>query len=311
METRRIGSLWVSVVALGCTTLGRELDEGRSAQLVSEAIDAGINFFDTAEAYGVPRGTSEINLGLALRGRRDRAVIATKFGSRLKDGVQGPGGGKPEVVRSSVEASLKRLGTDRIDLLQLHRPDPATPIADTLGAMRELQKQGKVVEIGSSNFSAAELAAAAAADGRGFASVQNEYNLLHREPEAAVLPYCARSGTAFMPWYPLANGLLTGKYRKNATTPEGSRLTEDPARREAFVNDRNLDVVERLIAYAEARGHTVLELAFAWLVATPSIASVIAGMRTGAQARSNVAAASGWKLSAEEKTAIDGIAAGM
>ena len=308
METRRIGSLTVSAVAVGCTTLGRELDEAGSARLVHEAIDAGINFFDTADAYGVPRGSSEANLGLALQGKRDEVVIATKFGSRLKDGVQEPGGAAPEAVHASVEASLARLRTDRIDLLQLHRPDPGTPIADTLGALRDLQKQGKVIEIGGSNFSAEELAEAAAVDGRGFASVQNEFNLLHREAEADVLPYCERTGTAFMPWYPLANGLLTGKYRKHDTAPAGARLTEDAARREAFVNDRNLDVVEALIAYAESKGHTILELAFAWLLATPSISSVIAGMRTGEQARKNVAAAFAWKLGAEDKAAIDAIA---
>lgn len=308
METRRIGSLTVSVVALGCTTLGRELDQAASIKLVHEAIDAGITFFDTADAYGVPRTSSETNLGLALQGKRDKVVVATKFGSRLQNGVQQPGGGAPKQVRADAEASLARLRTDRIDLFQLHRPDPGTPIADTLGALRELQREGKVIEIGASNFSADELAEAAASDGRGFASVQNEYNLLHRDPEAEVLPECQRSGIGFMPWYPLANGLLTGKYRKSATTPAGARLTEDPQRREVFVNDRNLDIVERLIAYAEARGHTILDLAFAWLLANPTIRSIIAGMRTGEQARGNAAASSAWRLSAEEKRAIDAIA---
>jgi aryl-alcohol dehydrogenase-like predicted oxidoreductase len=306
METRRIGSLTVSVVAVGCTTLGRELDEAASARLVDEAIDAGINFFDTADGYGQPRGQSEINLGLALQGgKRDKVIVASKFGSRLKDGVQQPGGGKAEAVRASIEGSLKRLRTDRIDLIQMHRPDPGTPIAETLGVLRELQKQGKIIEIGSSNFTATQLAEAAAVDGRGFVSVQNEYNALNREAEAEVLPYCARTGTAFMPYYPVANGLLTGKYRKHATTPAGARLTDDATRREQFLNERLVDMVEELIAYAKSRGHTVLELAFAWLLATPSLASAVTGMRTGEQARSNVAAAGAWKLTREEKQAID------
>jgi aryl-alcohol dehydrogenase-like predicted oxidoreductase len=309
MEIRRIGSLTVSVVAVGCTTLSRELDEAGSTRLVHEAIDAGINFFDTADGYGVPRGASETHLGLALSGKRDKVIVASKFGSRLKDGVQQPNGGKADSVRASIEGSLRRLKTDRIDLMQMHRPDPGTPIAETLGVLRDLQKQGKIVEIGCSNFSAAQLAEAAAVDGHGFVSVQNEYNALNREAEAEVLPYCARTGTAFMPYYPVANGLLTGKYRKHATAPAGARLTEDATRRGQFMNDRLLDVVEALIAYAGSRGHTVLELAFAWLLATPALSSAVTGMRTGEQARSNVAAANAWRLSREEKQAIDAILA--
>ncbi|HEX7008393.1 MAG TPA: aldo/keto reductase, partial [Phycisphaeraceae bacterium] len=208
MQTRRIGSLEVSVVGLGCNNFGRRLDADATAQVVHAALDAGITFFDTADIYG---GTlSETYLGKALDKRRDEVVIATKFGMEVDPQRKGA---HPRYVRQAVEDSLRRLGTDYIDLYQLHTPDPEVPIADTLGVLDELVKSGKVREIGCSNFSAQQLEEAQAAVRPGaarFVSVQNEYSLLHREPEQAVLPACERLGLAFIPYFPLANGLLTG-----------------------------------------------------------------------------------------------------
>ena len=213
METRRIGSLEVSVVGLGCNNFGWRVDADASAATVNAALNAGIDFFDTADMYGA--GASEEFLSRALGPRRNRVSIATKFG--LKVDEQRPGGARPEYVRQAAEDSLRRLGTDRIDLYQLHWPDAEVPIADTLGAMNDLVRAGKVREIGCSNFSGEQLRAAEAAVRPGsarFVSLQNQYSMLHREPEADVIPECVRLGLAFLPYFPLANGLLTGKYRR-------------------------------------------------------------------------------------------------
>jgi aryl-alcohol dehydrogenase-like predicted oxidoreductase len=305
METRRIGSLEVSVVGLGGNNFGRRLDEAATARVVQAALEAGITFFDTADVYGGTR--SEEFLGRALAARRDQVVIATKFGSAIDEGRQG--GAKPEYVRRAAEDSLRRLGTDRIDLYQLHWPDPATPIADTLGALNELVQAGKVREIGCSNFSAAQIGAAEAAAPEGaarFVSVQNQYSLLHRDPEADVLPECQRAGLAFIPYFPLASGLLTGKYRRGQPAPAGSRLAGSEPGAGPFT-ERNLAVMESLRAFAISRGHTLLELAISWLAARPAVASVIAGATSPGQVRANVAAA-GWRLSEEELAEVDRIA---
>jgi aryl-alcohol dehydrogenase-like predicted oxidoreductase len=208
-------------------------------------------------------------------------------------------------VRQAVDDSLRRLGTDRIDLYQLHRPDPQVPIEDTLGALDELGQAGKVREIGCSNFSAEQLREAEETTREGaarFVSVQNEYSLLHREPEHDVLPECERTGLAFIPYFPLANGLLTGKYRQGQDAPAGSRL--DSGRGDSLVTDQNLAVVEDLIGFSEKQGHTILELAFSWLLTRPAVVSVIAGATSSEQVRSNAAAAS-WKLTDAELTEID------
>jgi aryl-alcohol dehydrogenase-like predicted oxidoreductase len=241
----------------------------------------------------------------ALGRRRDDVVVATKFGSRLDEERRGA---RPEYVHRAVEDSLRRLGTDCIDLYQLHTPDPDVPIEETLGALDELVKAGKVREIGCSNFSADQLREAEEATREGaarFASVQNEYSLLHREPEDDVLSECEHLGLAFIPYFPLANGLLTGKYRGGKDAPAGSRL--DSARGERLLTERNLDVVERLIGFSESRGRTILELAFSWLLTRPAVASVIAGATSSEQARSNAAAA-GWKLTDAELVEVDSIA---
>ena len=303
METRPIGSLEVPVVGLGCINFGGRLDAEATARVVHAALDAGVAFLDTADVYG---GThSEEFLGRALAGRRDQVVIATKFGSHLDE--RRPGGASPEYIRQAVEDSLRRLGTDRIDLYQLHRPDPSTPIADTLAALNELVRAGKVREIGCSNFSVPQLREAEAAvppGGKGFASVQNEYSLMHPEPETAgVLEECARAGLAFLPYFPLASGLLTGKYRKGQPVPAGTRLSEG-GYFAGTLTDENLERVEGLIAFAEARGHTILELAISWLLSRPVVASVIAGATRPEQIRANVAAA-GWQLTAEDLAEVD------
>src|SRR5829696_2821182 len=292
MDTRRIGSLEVSVVGLGCNNFGRRLDSDSTSAVVDAALDVGITFFDTADVYGGTK--SEEYLAHALGRRREDVVIATKFGSAVDEQRRGA---RPEYVRRAVDDSLLRLGTDRIDLYQLHTPDP----------LDELVNAGKVREIGCSNFSADQLREAEEATREGaarFASVQNEYSLLHREPEGDVLPECERLGIAFMPDFALDSGLHTGKYRQGEDAPARSR--QDSGRGERLLTDRNLDVVERLIGFSESRGRTILELAFSWLLTRPAVASVIAGATSSEQARSNAAAA-GWELSDAELAEVDSI----
>ena len=289
METRRIGSLNVSVIGLGCNNFGRRLDADRTAAVVGAALDAGITFFDTADIYVETK--SEEFLGRALGTRRGDVVVATKFGMPVDEHRRGA---KPEYIRRAVEDSLRRLGTDRIDLYQIHQPDPDTPSGDTLGALNDLVRAGKVREIGCSNFSAGQLREAenaARTDAARFVSVQNEYNLLHREPEDDVIPECLRMGLAFIPYFPLASGLLTGKYRQGRPAPQGSRL-ESRFGTEPFT-DENLALVESLLQYTTSRGRTLLELAVSWLVMRPTVASVIIGATSPQQANSNVASG-GW-----------------
>ncbi len=307
METRQIGSLKVSAVGLGCNNFGRRIDADGTDAVVGAALDQGITLFDTADIYG--DSLSEEYLGRALGSRRDQVVVATKFGMSNKDHE---GGARPEYVRRAVEGSLRRLGTDRIDLYQLHLPDAETPIADTLGALDELVRSGKVSEIGCSNFTSAQLDEAAAASAAGgtarFVSVQNHYSLLHREPEVEVLDACERNGMAFLPFYPLANGLLTGKYRKGEPPPEGTRIAGLPAERAAeALSAETMSKVEALTALAEGEGHSILELAFAWLLSRALVASVIAGATRPEQIRSNAAAA-GWTLGPEILARVDEIA---
>jgi aryl-alcohol dehydrogenase-like predicted oxidoreductase len=302
MEKRKIGSLEVSVVGVGCNNFGIRIDEAHTREVIDAAIGAGINFFDTADIYAT--GRSEELIGQILGARRSQVIIATKFG------VEVPGQGKgarPEYVRKAFDASLKRLRTDYVDLYQLHTPDPDVPIAETLGALDELVEAGKVREIGCSNFSASQLREAESEARRlgtaRFVSVQNEYSLLHREPEAEVLGECEREGIAFLPFFPLKSGLLTGKYRKGKPIPEGTRVAKYDRYR-SLLTEEHLDHVERLIAYAEAHGHTILELAFSWLLAHGPVTSVIAGASSAQQVRANVNAAN-WRLGAAELEEIN------
>ncbi len=307
-----MGGLEVSAVGLGCNNFGRRLDFVGSDAVVGAALDAGVTLFDTADFYGETK--SEEFLGRALGKRRDQVVLATKFGAPL-DGTGG--GASPTYVRRAVEASLTRLGTDRIDLYQLHLPDPETPVSETLGVLDELVRQGKVREVGCSNFTADQLREAdRAALGGGlarFVTVQNEYNLFHRVPEADVLPECDRLDIRFLPYRPLASGVLTGKYRLGRPVPEGTRLSSDDAKPSSdyasrLLGDDSLARVEALVDLAESNGHTILDLAFAWLLSRPQVPSVIAGASTPEQVRANVAAGE-WTLSEELLGRIDEIVA--
>ena len=300
MEYRRLGSLNVSLVGIGCNNFGWRTDAAGTAAVVDAALDAGINFFDTADVYGA--GQSEEFLGRALKGRRDKAIIATKFGIKMGEGKEGA---RPEYVREALEASLRRLQTGTIDLYQIHRPDPNTPIAETLMALNEAVKAGKVREIGCSNFSVEQMRAARATPGpRYFASVQNEYSLMKREPEDGVLQESERTGVAFLPYFPLANGLLTGKYRKGKPFPESSRGKDSFGPK--IFTDENLARADALSSFAESRGHSLLDLAFSWLGARPQVCSVIAGAKTAEQVRANSTAAA-WKLTAADLTEVDRI----
>jgi len=298
MEKRQIGSLSVSVVGLGCNNFGRRIDAAQSATVINAALEKGINFLDTADIYG--NGQSEDFIRQALGSRRKDVIIASKFGNLM----EGQGrGAHPDYIRTAVETSLQRLGTDYIDLYQLHVPDPDVPIADTLGALNELVQAGKVREIGSSNFSAEQIRdseAAVKAGAARFVSVQNEYSLLKRDAENGVLAACAELGIGFLPYFPLASGLLTGKYRQGQPSPEGTRLSGNAT----WLSEQNLATVEKLISFAEAKGHTILELAFGWLLAKPVVTSVIAGATRVEQIEANAAAAN-WMLSEAELAEID------
>jgi aryl-alcohol dehydrogenase-like predicted oxidoreductase len=305
METRRIGELEVSVAGLGCNNFGRRIDEARTREVVDAALEAGVTTFDTADIYG--GGLSEEFLGRALGPRRDGVVIVTKFGGGR------PQGGDPAWVKEACDASLRRLGTDRIDGYLLHMPDQTTPIGDTLAALNELVDAGKVREIGCSNFTAEQLDEAAAVAEkealRAFVTVQNEYSVLHRVPEReGVLDACERLGLSFMPYFPLASGALTGKYRRGQPAPGGTRLGGDGDKlADDVIPDDRLDAVERLAAFAESKDHTVLELALSWVASRPAVATVIAGATSPEQVRANVAATTAWSFTGDELEEIDAI----
>jgi len=310
MRYRSLGNsgLVVSVVGLGCNNFGRRLDTDATRAVVDAAIEAGITLLDTAESYG-GGGRSEEILGEVLTGRRDQVVLATKFGGRGVDMGYGPAagakGGRSYIMRA-VEQSLRRLRTDYIDLYQLHAPDPATPIEETLAALGELVTQGKVRYIGHSNFSGWQLAeAASVARELGtapFISAQNQWSLLERGIEAEVVPAAVHYGLGVLPYFPLANGLLTGKVRRGQQPPEGSRL----AGRRDYITDQKLDKVEALIGWASEHGLTVLDVAIGALAAQPGCSSVIAGAMSGDQVKANAEAAT-WLPSAEELTDLDRI----
>jgi aryl-alcohol dehydrogenase-like predicted oxidoreductase len=301
MEHTNLGPLRVSRVGLGCNNFGGRLDLAATRRVVDAALDAGVSFFDTADVYG-NRGGSERLLGELLQGRRDRVVLATKFGSEMGDGAVG---GAPAYVAQAVAASLQRMRTDHVDLLYHHFPDEATPIADTVGAMSELVDAGKVRAIGLSNVTADQLAEAAGT--AEIAAVQNEYSLLVRDAEHDLLPACLELGVGFVPYFPLASGLLTGKYRPGEAVA-GSRLGS--VEEGAAVTRRasaSFATVERLRRFAEDAGHTLLELAIAGLASRPGVVSVIAGSTKPEQVRAN-AAAGDWHLSAGQLAALDTIA---
>jgi aryl-alcohol dehydrogenase-like predicted oxidoreductase len=306
VEIRRIGKLEVSVIGLGCNNFGWRIDEQATRAVVDAAISAGINFFDTADIYGKTK--SESYLGKALKGRRASVIVATKFGKQVDETRTGA---RPEYVHQACNDSLRRLETDYIDLYQLHAPDPTVPIADTLGALNELVVAGKVLEIGCSNFSGEQINEAEQTSVNGklarFASVQNHYNMLKRDDEFDAIPECERLGLAYLPYFPLESGLLTGKYRQGHVAPQGTRIADGGWLAEKYT-ERNMAIIEQLIAFAETRGHTMLELAMSWLLRLPVVASVIAGATSAAQVHDN-AASPEWKLEAGEIDAIDAILA--
>ena len=308
MRYRPLGDsgLVVSAVGLGCNNMGRSLDLAGSREVVDAAIDCGVTLFDTADVYG-DSGGSEEALGQALQGRREQVVLATKFGMDMH-GANGPdfgARGSRRYIRRAVEASLRRLRTDWIDLYQYHRPDGVTPVEETLAALDELVTAGLVRYVGWSNVAGWQVADAewtARSSGRTrFISVQNNYNLLERGIEAEVLPACARYGVGVLPYFPLANGLLTGKYRKGQPPPAGTRIV---ARKPDLLSDDRLDRVERLVRYAEERGLSLLEVAIGGLLAQPAVGSVIAGASGADQVRAN-AAAGGWEPTPEDLAALD------
>ncbi len=296
-------------MGLGCNNFGRagtatETLDGTRAVL-DAAIDAGVTFLDTADMYGREFGLSETLMGEALEGRRDQVVLATKFGhADFAPAVTGGSKGSRAHVRRAVEDSLRRLRTDWIDLYQLHTPDPSTPIEETLDALADLVREGKVRYIGHSNFSGWRIAEAEhAAGGVRFVSAQNQYSLLARAAEREVLPAAARYGLGFLPFFPLHNGLLTGKFTRDGG-PEGSRIMRQ---RPHLWRDAPWDALERYQAFCDARGITMLEATFAWFLANPLVASVIAGATSAEQVRANAAAATAWTPSAEDLAEIDGI----
>ena len=313
MQTRNLGGsgLRVSVVGLGCNNFGQRTDPDTSRKVIHKAIDLGITLFDTADIYA-GRGASEEVLGNVLGDRRKDIVLATKFSKAMSDDGTKQGASR-RYIMAAVEASLKRLKTDYIDLYQQHDYDPLTPIDETLRALDDLVQHGKVRYIGNSNFPAwriaeAELTARQMNVNR-FVSCQDEYSLVVRDIEKDLLPAAQQYNLGLLPFFPLASGLLTGKYKRGAAPAADSRFAKMPAIKDRYATPRNEDMVEKLEAFAQARGHSMLELAFSWLAARPQVSSVIAGATRVEQIEANVAAA-GWSLTADDMAEINRITKG-
>ena len=308
MEQRRLGKsgLKVSLVGLGCNNFGGRADFEATRKVVHKALDLGINLFDTADIYG-NRGGSEDFLGQLLGDRRNEIVLASKFGMAMDD-VGKLTGASRRYIMSEVEASLRRLRTDWIDLYQLHQPDSLTPIEETLRAMDDLVRQGKVRYIGCSNLNAWQTVEALWTSKHlnlnAFISYQNEYSLLVRDIDQELIPAMQAYGLGLLPFFPLASGLLTGKYQRNAPMPQGARLTNARAIANRYLTEENWAIVERLESFSAKRGHSLLELAFSWLASRPTVSSVIAGATKPEQVEQNVRAAD-WKLTPEDLAEID------
>jgi aryl-alcohol dehydrogenase-like predicted oxidoreductase len=310
MQKRNLGASGpeVSLVGLGANNFGGRIDLEASRRVVDRALELGITLIDTADTYG-ERGGSEAVLGQILGPRRKTIVLASKFGMPMDDAGKLQGASRGYIMRA-VEASLRRLKTDWIDLYQVHRPDPKTPVEETLRALDDLVKAGKVRFIGCSNFSAAQLKdAQAVATRQGlttFVSCQDEYSLLARDLEKDRVPLMHKYGLGLLPFFPLASGLLTGKYRRDAALPSGTRLAKNPRLADRVLNARNWRIVDALSSFAAARGHSLLELAMSWLACQPAVSSVIAGATRPEQIDQNIAAV-GWSLSPADLAEIDRI----
>ena len=307
MKYRRLGNsgLKVSEIGLGANNFGRRLDVEGTATVIDRALDVGINLIDTANTYGGGRRSEEY-IGLALKGKREEALIATKAAMSMGDGPNDKGASRHHLT-SELEISLRTLGTDYVDLYQVHFPDDDTPIDETMRALNDMVAQGKVRYIGCSNFAAWQVCEAiwtSRANGLApFVSVQPHYSMMERTVEAELVPFCREYDVGILPYFPLASGFLTGKYRRGHAAPEGTRLAEGDR---GMFTDRNFDLLDSLAAFASNRGRTVLELAFAWLLANPNVSSVIAGATRTEQVDSNANAAN-WELTAEEKSEVDAL----
>ena len=313
MELRNLGrsGLRVSAIGLGCNNFGGRIDLEATRAVMHKALDVGVTLFDTADVYG-ERGGSETCMGQVLGDARKRIVLATKFGMPMDDSGESEGGSRRYVV-SAIEASLRRLKTDWIDLYQLHRPDPRTPIEETLRTLEDLVRAGKIRYYGCSNLPAWQVVAAQwtakTLNLTGFVSCQDEYSLLVREAEPDLLPAMRAYGLGLLPYFPLASGLLTGKYRRNMPMPAEARLTKTQRLADRYLTEKNWQVAEKLIDFAEASGQTPLRLAFGWLLARSPVASVIAGATRPEQIEQN-AQAGAWTMSPDDLAEIDRITAG-
>lgn len=309
MKYRHLGAsgLEVSEVGIGTNNFGGRLDTAQSAAVVHSALDAGINLFDTANMYS--HGVSEEFLGKALKGRREEAVVATKFGMLWEEGPHGKGGSRKHII-DQLDGSLKRLGTDYVDLYQIHRQDPDTPIDETLGALTDVIKAGKVRYIGCSNYDAWRMADAMWTSERyglaRFISAQPEYSMLVRDIESEVLPACESYGLGILPYFPLAHGFLTGKYKRGEPVPEGTRLALTPNAQGKRLTDDNFDALDKLESFVRARGKNLVDLAFAWLLANGAVSSVIAGASNPEQVKQNASTVE-WELSSDEMDELDDI----
>ncbi len=308
MNYRQLGNsgLRVSVIGLGTNQFGGKVDQAGVNDIIDAALELGVNLIDTADVY--QQGRSEETLGKALRGRWDKVVLATKVFHPMGDGPNDRGASRYHIM-NGVEASLRRLGSDHIDLYQIHRWDENTPIEETLRSLDDLVRSGKVRYVGASNFAAWQLARAnAIAELRGwspFVSIQNHYHMLERDLEREVIPYCNAHSVGILPYFPLAGGFLTGKYRRGEAAPPGSRGESSPYV-QRYMTDANYDKVEKLTAWAEARGHTMGELAHAWLLSQPRISSVISGATSIQQVQVN-ARSTDWALSADEAVEVGSV----
>lgn len=315
MEQRDLGTSGgrVSRIGLGCNSFGSRVDLEGARRVVHTALDCGITLLDTADVYGLRFGNasaSERFLGEILGSRRREVFLATKFGNPRMPYGKGIRPGSGEAIRRAVEGSLTRLNTDWIDLYQMHMPDPVTPIEETLRALDDLVRQGKVRSIGCSNFRAWQVVEAQWTARHlklaGFVSCQDEYSLLARDAEQDLVPVMERYGLGLLPYFPLAGGLLTGKYRRNAAPPDGTRFAVSRRISDYYLTEQNWNIVEQLESFCAARGRTLLELAFAWLLSRSVVAGVIAGATSPEQVRANVGAAS-WQLTGEEAAAVDAL----